>query len=291
MGRYTTQVVNFCDTTSSAGYNCVRCCTITTGVSYQGTCVYQLSGGSGGCASTGNMGGGSSAFYTVPPGVSQILIEIWGGGGGGAATPICSCGSSRATGGGGGGYSRILLPVSPGSTYTVCAGAGGLGGLAGCTAGTGTTANRCCCGLKGSTSYVTGPGLCNFCAEGGYGGESRCVAVICQSLQTPNGGWSYGGNLNARGYDGGWAAGCLATDYCEGFNYGGGSPFGGRNMYMSFDIQSVYCDPNSTGKDGGICGFTGNFPGGGGTGSWLSCCCNVCACGGNGAPGVVRIWM
>jgi len=287
MARYCTQVVSYCDTTTKAGFSCIRTCNINT-VSYVGTCVVQLSGGTGGCASTGNINIGNSAIYTVPSsGVSQILIEIWGGGGGGAAIPVCSCAGGRASGGGGGGYSKILLPVTPGAQYTLCAGSGGQGGGAACST---PTARACCCGNKGMTTYVTGPGLSNFCAEGGYGGESKCQST-CQSLQTANGGWAYGGNLNLRGYDGGWHSGWNPSDWCMGFNYGGGSPFGGRNMYIGFDTCSLYSDYSATGKAGGVCGFTGNFPGGGGTGSWFSCCCAICACGGHGAPGMIRIWM
>lgn len=284
MGRYTTQVVSFNDNTSVAAYSSVRTCTITPG-GYTGTCVLQLSGGIGGCATTGNTGNGNCCAWTVPNGVTNIVIEIWGGGGSGAAHNCTCCG--LATGGGGGAYSKTsTLKVNPGDVYTLCAGAGATGPTGG------STSSVCCCGAKGVTTYVTGTGLTNFCAEGGYGGESRCVPVG-HSVQSPNGGFpGTGGILNLRGYDGGRFTGFDGSQpWCQGASYGGGSPFGGRNMYINFDFCSQYNDNRGTLKDGGICGFTGSFPGGGGTGSWPSCCCGINGRGGDGAAGLIRIWM
>jgi len=289
MARYCTQVVSYCDNTSYAAYSCIRSCTINT-VAYGGTCVFQLTGGTAGCATVGNYGSGNCCLWIVPANVSQVLIEIWGGGGGGGAIAVCCCCTAIGTGGGGGAYSRVLLSVTPGQGYTVCAGAGGCGGLGGCAT---PTVGACCCGNRGVTTFVTGLGLSNFCAEGGWGGESRIAASTCQSVQTPNGGFpGLGGSLNARGYDGGHAGGMRSSTQCMGYTYGGGSPFGGRNTYMGFDYCSLYTDSGGGNqKYGGICGFSGSFPGGGGTGAWNSCCCTICACGGNGAPGLVRIWM
>lgn len=283
MGRYATQATVISDNTSKAAFQCVRTCTITPG-GYSGTCVFQMSGGTGGCDSVGNYGSGNCCAWTVPAGITSMVIEIWGGGGSGAAVNCTCCGF--ATGGGGGAYSRTpTLSVTPGTVYTLCAGSGA------CGARGGAASNLCCCGAKGVTTYVTGTGLTNFCAEGGYGGESRCM-VPGQSSQTPNGGFpGNGGILNVRGYDGGKVAAQTTEQWCMGFSYGGGSPFGGRNMYIGYDFCAQYQDYMGDGKSGGVCGFTGSFPGGGGTGAWPSCCCGLCACGGNGAPGLIRIWM
>lgn len=241
-----------------------------------------MTGGTGGCATVGTTG--ACCNWIVPAGITSIVIEIWGGGGGGGAPPTCQC-CIVAGGGGGGSYARKTLEVAPGSAYTICVGGGGLGGIP-------TTQSTCCCGLKGGTTYMTGSGLGDFCAEGGYGGESRCSSFL--NIVSPNGGWpGSGGDLNARGYDGGFI-GQGKSDFGtsnNGWTWGGGSPFGGRNIYMGFDCCSVYVNQCATSRGGGICGFTGSFPGGGGTGGWASCCCGICACGGNGAPGLVRIWM
>lgn len=245
----------------------------------QGMCVFQLTGAGAGITGTS---GGCCCAWVVPSGVSSILIELWGGGGGGGSPVNCLC-CLPGTGGGGGAYSRKNLTVTAGCTYTLCVGSGGAGGIP-------SSGNACCCGQKGGTTYMTGTGLSNFCAEGGYGGESRCRPE-CMNLVTPNGGWpGNGGTLNLRGGDGGYMAN-RDVSWCGGWSWGGYSPFGGRQEYITYDQCAMYQDWSGSGKAGGPCGFTGNFPGGGGTGGWPSCCCGLCACGGNGAPGLIRIWM
>jgi hypothetical protein len=52
--------------------------------------------------------------WTAPPGITQVLVEMWGGGGGGGDH-----------GGSGGAYSRSVVLVTPGKTYTIVVGAGG----------------------------------------------------------------------------------------------------------------------------------------------------------------------
>ncbi|MBC7937297.1 MAG: hypothetical protein H7Y86_18280 [Rhizobacter sp.] len=57
----------------------------------------------------------NNGTFTVPAGVTKIMVELWGGGGGG----------NYYCGGGGGGYVKIHLAVIPGNTATVQIGAGG----------------------------------------------------------------------------------------------------------------------------------------------------------------------
>jgi hypothetical protein len=278
MGRYRSDII-VCDNTPKASWNCVR--TLNPG---QGACVFQLTGGTGGCASTGNFGSGNCCLWTVPAGITSIVIELWGGGGGGGSAVACMC-CHYGGGAGGGAYSRkTITGLTAGTQYTLCAGGPGAGG-----GKSGMSGPGCCCGAQGSTSYVTGAGLTNFCAGGGYGGESRCSSFL--GIQTGNGGLpGAGGDLNVRGYDGGWHyhnQSCWST----GWGWGGGSPFGGRNMYIAGDDCSIYSDKCGNQKWGGACGLTGNFPGGGGTGGNSSCCCGICVCGGDGAAGLIRIWM
>lgn len=279
MGRYRTDII-VCDTTSKAAWNCTR--SFSPG---QGSCLFQITGGTGGTCQTGNMGSGTCCAWVVPAGVTSVIIELWGGGGGGGGQPgVCFC-CYIGSGGGGGAYSRkTLTGLSAGTTYTVCAGAGGYGG----GIESGMSANGCCCGKKGSTTFVTGPGLTNFCSDGGYGGESRCYHWV--SRAGANGGFpGTGGDLNVRGYDGGVETQEMNC-WDAGWTYGGGSPFGGRNMYMAgqCDTSGNIC---GNGKHGSGCGLTGNFPGGGGTGGGFMTSCGQCFCGGNGSAGLVRIWM
>lgn len=56
--------------------------------------------------------------FTVPAGVTQIGVHMWGAGGGGA-----SC--SAINRGGGGGYTTGTIPVTPGETLNVIVGHGG----------------------------------------------------------------------------------------------------------------------------------------------------------------------
>lgn len=59
--------------------------------------------------------------FTVPTGITKVMVEVWGGGGGAAISQF---------GGGGGGYSKGILSVTPGNTITATVGAGGTGGQA-----------------------------------------------------------------------------------------------------------------------------------------------------------------
>lgn len=96
---------------------------------------------------------GASCSWTVPAGVTTARFQVWGAGAG--SHNMCCCGGGMW--GGSGAYSSVILPVTPGDTYTVCAGCAYCCNMrdAGATAG------------SGASSYVTGPGLCNFCADGG----------------------------------------------------------------------------------------------------------------------------
>ncbi len=57
--------------------------------------------------------------WTVPAGVTEVIVEVWGAGGGGRAR------EDRNGGSGGGAYSRSLLPVSPNAQIPLRVGRGG----------------------------------------------------------------------------------------------------------------------------------------------------------------------
>ena len=276
----------------------------STGTYYgSGTCLVQFTGSSNGQQDIGAAGGanqqgpGSSgycALWTVPQGVCSITFEIWGGGGGGGTIAGCSC-CTTGWGGGGGGHSRSgTINTVPGCQYTICVGYGGAGGGKGSS--NWTNSNLCCCGCRGGTTYITGFNLSNFCAEGGFGGESRCNNAS-GGYTNANGACAFGGVLNVRGEDGGVWRSDSSSFNCRYMSWGGGSPMGGKKIFGGYAactyLYGTSYVPQQSGMDrsGGICGFTGMFPGGGGTGGFQGCCCNVCSCGGDGAPGLVRIWM
>jgi hypothetical protein len=69
-----------------------------------------------------------NAIYTVPMGVTRIIVEAWGGGGGGGGN--CNPNAAGAIGGGGGGgaYAKKSIVVTPGQNYTIIIGQGGSAG-------------------------------------------------------------------------------------------------------------------------------------------------------------------
>lgn len=96
---------------------------------------------------------GASCTWTVPAGATKAKFEIWGAGSGSGAGRCCGGYPPAATGA----YGTIIIPVTAGCQYTLCAGCAH------------STQSYCvyCCDLSGCKSFVTGYGLTNFCAEGG----------------------------------------------------------------------------------------------------------------------------
>ena len=99
---------------------------------------------------------GASCTWVVPAGATKAKFELWGPGASSGAA--CCCG--YAPYGMSGAYATTIIDVTPGTSYTLCAGCA-----------------YCCYayndngpGLVGSPSYVTGTGLTNFCAVSGCGG-------------------------------------------------------------------------------------------------------------------------
>lgn len=110
---------------------------------------------------------GVCCLWTVPAGVTTARFQIWGAGGG--ASGACATSFAFGQPGSSGAYASVILPVTAGSTYTLCAGCA-----------------MCCYafvqgigGLNGSSSWVTGNGLCNFCADGG---DSNGYNWICRMM-------------------------------------------------------------------------------------------------------------
>jgi hypothetical protein len=61
--------------------------------------------------------------FTVPATVTHIAVELIGGGGGGGGSSAVTSGGD----GGGGAYTKAFLSVTPGATYNVIVGGGGIG--------------------------------------------------------------------------------------------------------------------------------------------------------------------
>lgn len=116
------------------------------------------------CAA-GQLRCGATCTWTVPSNATFARFQVWGAGAG--SHNMCCCGVGLW--GGSGAYASVILPVTPGSQYIMCAG---------CAQ---------CCIMRdagptsggGCSSWVTGPGLCNFCADGG---EASMYCMLLRSF-------------------------------------------------------------------------------------------------------------
>ena len=138
--------------------------------------------------------------YTVPSGVTQVEVELWGGGSGSFA----SSSGIPSGGGAGGGYARIRITgLSAGLVIPIAVGSGGNGGT---TVGGGATAG-------GASSFGT--------YANATGGSLNNLASVTSPLNgaTP-GGVGVGGDVNITGSSG--QAGILNQG-----GLGGAAPMGG----------------------------------------------------------------
>jgi hypothetical protein len=85
--------------------------------------------------------GSGTASWTIPAGVTEIMIEAWGAGAGG----------TTLTGGSSGGYARTTLTVTPGASVTINTGSGSFGAAFTTSSGGNTTAS-----IGGITITATG---------------------------------------------------------------------------------------------------------------------------------------
>lgn len=97
---------------------------------------------------------GITDTWSVPSGVTKVMIEVWGAGGSGM---FCNTNGGGASSGGGGGYGRGVFGVGSGSSLTIEVGEGGR---------TGTTSE------VGGVSSVVGTGFSISATGGGGSSES-----------------------------------------------------------------------------------------------------------------------
>jgi hypothetical protein len=139
-----------------------------------------------------------SDLWECPPGVTEIMVQLWGGAGGGGSGSIpglcspcfsCSPTSSVAVGrpggsGGSGGYNQQLLNVTPGTVYMITIGSGGQG------AAPVTVASGVCSGLNGN--------------NGNSGNTTRFGSILLAEagLGGSGGQYNYDLQINTAGVDG-----------------------------------------------------------------------------------------
>ncbi len=107
--------------------------------------------------------GPASTSWTVPAGASRVKFQVWGAGHG--TNPGCCCGGQSF--GTTGHYAELTMDVTPGESYSICAGC---------------SCSRYCCSNDGSgfgcASGVTGPGICCLNADG-----AACYNSPCEDMQ------------------------------------------------------------------------------------------------------------
>ena len=237
--------------------------------------------------------GGCCLSWTVPTGAQIIKFEILSGGGPGGSS---GWDYDIGHGGAGGNY----------NVKTICKDAGEFVSTAGtesvfmlCAGGTSMCS---CCGncnrncRHGCTSYVTGPGLSNFCAIGGHGGstswdkQSNCYNCHIGNQQCDlgsyNGGWvshncneaSHGGDICFRGISGSHYQQYNCCADSSSFSGGPAGPF----SVSGTAVNKHWCTGNMA-----CCSAHSAFPGGGGSGH-QSGSGSTCW-GGFGAGGLVKV--
>ena len=207
---------------------------------------------------------GADQTWTVPTGVTSVKIKCWGAGGG-----------SGLGYGGPGGYSYGELSVTPGTTYTVVVGQGGVlmaqeegPGTVGYGGG-GQSSSKGYAGKGGGLAGVfTGSGGITFTSS-----TDRQRAVIIA-------GGSGGGGWTQSGSGGGGS-----TGQDGGGNYGGtggtqSAP--GGNAYSGVSGNQMQGGGNTSAGDGGGAGGGGGGYYGGGSG-WNGDSPTGNSCGGGGS--------
>lgn len=205
--------------------------------------------------------------FTIPPGVTEITIQVWGGGGAGGSGTVQGQQIRSGGGGGGGSYSQQTIAVTSGGILSITVGSGGLTN-----------------GTNGDSSFVT-YGATTIISLGGNGGNNAT---------TGGGGGSGSGGLGGIGstFNGGNGASGISSN-----NQGNGGYSGGGGGSAGTDSSGNHGNTTSggaavagggAGGDGtasnNTSGTPGLAPGGGGGGGR-----GTNGNGGHGAHGQVII--
>lgn len=170
-----------------------------------------------------------SGTFTVPQGVSQVEVEVWGGGAGSFA----STASVASGGGSGGGFARKRVTgLTPGQIIPVTIGAGGAGGT---TGGAVATAG-------GTSSFGT------FASATGGNLNATASVTNPQNGATP-GGVGIAGDVNLNGSSG-------QSAFMSAAGIGGAAPLGGMQSSGSVGVAGVFPGGGAGGAGTGANGTT-----------------------------------
>ncbi len=256
---------------------------------------WRLMQGSGSRLRTLNVTAAGAGTFTVPRGVTKLLLGAAGaGGGGGGGGKGAGAGAGNGGGGGGAGagaiYKVVPLTVVAGTTYNYVVGTGGPGGAA---TGSGGAAGS----AGGNTTFTVGATTTYFFGGlGGSGGSSgpgtAGAGGVAESGASNGGG---GGNANTAGVTGALVSGISSSVATAGGGSGGsswGGGGGGGGMCGSpLSTGGPGGSGGSTGANGaaGTAGVSGSGGGGGGGGGDAS---GTAGAGGAGGDGFLTImWV
>lgn len=221
---------------------------------------------------------GCCCLWTVPDFVTTIRFELWGAGGGGPGVCVCNrC--QHYAGGGGGSYNSKTISTTSGCQYTICA------------AGVFPCFTTECCGCLGCASYVNGYNLTNFCAIGGAAGLANDAwTTSCYSelpcVLSPG---CNGGDFGWMGHS--WGFGASEHNYAIGHCHcyvsstqSLGAPLIGTQASQGINYCWFRCGcwhvPYGQGGQAAMTTFCGDG---------CQCLTQVCATGGTGGAGLVKI--
>lgn len=228
-----------------------------------------------------------SGTFTVPAGITSLVVIGSGGGGGGAGGSGNGNAGSQPSGGGAGGagvpLTALTISTSPGASIAYSVGAGGAGGAGG-HAGAGNTQN----GVAGSTGGSTTFGSLTFKGGGGTAGTQVGVGTGSGNVPVSNFTTDFIGSTGGNGNSGGGGAPGKDTVL---FNHGadqsavggiaGGAGGGGASLLGNGGAAGASKTASSP-ADNGLVG-AGFGAGGGGGGACSRS--NTSAFGGDGGAG------
>ena len=183
---------------------------------------------------------GANCSWVVPGGVTTARFELWGPGAGTGSG--CCCGGSLH--GATGAYVSVIASVTPGCTYTVCAG---------CAV--------CCYAVwagydSGGSSFVTGPNMC-ICAPGG---AARLYDMTCQTRGLGSfacGTGAYGPIFGYNENDRSWLPNGCCCAWLNICNSGGDYCVGGSSAGYCHGRQTFFYNRNH--QYGCVCNNTASM--------------------------------
>lgn len=169
-----------------------------------------------------------TASWTVPEGITKIVVEVWGAGGGGSCT----------SGGGGGAYITGYFTVSPGSSISYTIGNNGSGVGCGTTVANNGGASTV---TVGSTTITAGGGSGNYAysSSGNWLGRGGVFSVSPASFKNWLGIPGQDGKPNKVSFTVPSAGTIWETTECgDGGNAGNTTHTGGGGGYTIFNVTS-----------------------------------------------------